>query len=207
MRKSSPERTDKAATPRVVAVTRTRAPGLALVLAFCLLLTACPPEGGDLLPMAGGEGAALVKTRFEGDTLSISRGGVTLKARGRWSVADGATSVILEAANANAESVTIDFARCEMAGDGGERWALRSVSDETANAGPAFLSERAVGVGGGQERRFALEFKINDEGGRGGVPRNVLGRTATLRVPVEVKSGPPARFDFAFSFKFAESRQ
>src|SRR5215212_4485207 len=90
-----------------------------ILLAGCLLLTACPPDGGDLVPVARGGGASLATKSFEGDTLSVTREGVTLSARGRWSVADAATSVILEASNANAEPAAIDFGRGELSQDGG----------------------------------------------------------------------------------------
>src|ERR1700749_2325071 len=104
----------EAATGRVVARrARSLASALAL-LAGCLLLTACPPDGGDLVPLSSGEGASVATRSFEGDTFVVTREGVTLRARGRWSVADAATSVILDASNANAEPVMIDFGRGEL---------------------------------------------------------------------------------------------
>src|SRR5256714_10360747 len=189
-----------------------RAAALALLLAGCVLLTACPPEGGDLVPLAQGEGASLVTSAFEGDTLAVTRAGVTLRARGHWSVPDGDTSVILEAVNSNAEAATIDFARGEMfTGDGRERLSLRSVSREAERGGPVFLPDKAAKVEGGREEKFVLEFKINSEDGRSGVPRNVLGQIMTLRLPVEIDSATPStdsavasRVDFVFGFKYAE---
>lgn len=182
-----------------------------LVLALCcsLLLTACPPDGGDLVPVAGGEGAELVTTRFEGDTLRVSRGGATAKARGLWSVADASTSVILEVSNANAEELTLDLARAELlAGDGKQRLSLRSVSDESAPGGPAaFLREKRVTVGAGQQRTFALEFKMDSGDGRSGVPRDVSGQTATLRIPAEVESATPVAVEFVFDFKYSEHQR
>ena len=174
------------------------------MLACCALLTTCQPERGDLVPLPRGEGQERVTTKFEGDTLRLSQRGVTLKARGRWSVADGATSVILEVSNANAESLSVDFSRCELLTDGGERFTLRSAR-EVGEAGiPAFLPDNAAVVGGGQAAAFALEFKIVAEDGRMNVPREMLGRTLTLRLPVEPKAEPPARLDFVFDFKCAE---
>src|SRR5205085_82788 len=99
-----------------------RAAALALLVACCALLTACPPEGGDLVPLAQGEG--------------------------------------------------------------------------------------------GREEKFVLEFKINSDDGRSGVPRNLLGQTMTLRLPVEIDSAKPSadsagasRVDFVFGFKYAEYRR
>ena len=188
-----------------------RAAALALLLACCALLTACPPDGGDLVPLAQGEGATLVTSDFDGDTLAVTHAGLTLRARGHWSVPDGDTSVILEAVNANAEAATIDFARGEMTTGDGTRMSMRSVSRETGGGGPVFLSDKAAKVEGGREEKFVLEFKINSDDGRSGVPRNLLGQTMTLRLPVEIDSAKPSvdsavasRVDFVFSFKYAE---
>ena len=131
-----------------------------------------------------------------------------MEAGGRWSVADAATSVILDVSNANAEDVTLDLGRAELlAGDGKERLSLRSVSDETAAGGPAFIQDRVVTVGGRQARRLALEFKLDAGDGRAGVPRNVSGQTATLRIPAEVRSASPAQVDFVFDFKYGDDRR
>jgi len=182
-----------------------KAAALAALLAACVLLTACPPDGGDLVPVSGEEGAAVATTKFEGDTLSLTRGGVTLKARGLWSVADGHTSVILEVVNTNDVPASLDFGRCEMVNrESGQRLALRSLSHETAAGGPVFLAERVVRVDGGQSGRFVLEFEIGSEGGSSGATRNVLGQTAALRVPAEVERETPAPVDFVFVFKYAE---
>jgi hypothetical protein len=188
-----------------VRVAATKASALVTLLACCLLLTACPPDGGDLVPVAGQEGAALSTTKFAGDTLALTRGGVTLKARGLWSVADGSTSVILEAANANDVPATLDFGRCELViKESGQRLALRSLTNETAAGGPSFLAERVVRIDGGQTGRFVLEFEINPEGGSSGATKNLLGQTAALRIPFEVERETPAPFAFIFVFKYAE---
>ncbi|PYS82707.1 MAG: hypothetical protein DMF67_11875 [Acidobacteria bacterium] len=182
-----------------------KALALALLLAACVLLTACPPDGGDLVPLAGQEGAALATTKFEGDTLSLTRGGVTLKARGLWSVADGSTSVILEVANTNDVPASLDFGRCEVViKESGQRLRLRSLSNEAAAGGPVFLAERVVRIDGGQSGRFTLEFEISPEGGSSGATRNVLGQTVALRLPAEVERETRAPFDFVFVFKYAE---
>src|SRR5205085_3391392 len=186
-----------------------RAAALALLVMCCALLTACPPEGGDLVPLAQGEGATLVTSDFDADTLAVTRAGLTLRARGHWSVPDGDTSVILEAVNANAEAATIDFARGEMTTGDGTRMSMRSVSRETGGGGPVFLSDKAAKVEGGREEKFVLEFKINSDDGRSGVPRHLLGQTMALRLPVEIDSakssvGSATRVDFVFGFKYAE---
>lgn len=205
MRESSTGRRFEGGT--VVVRCAARAARLALLLACGLLLTACPPEGGDLAPLAQGEGAELVTTRFKDDTLRVTRDGVTVKARGTWSVADSRTSVILDIGNANAWAVKVALSRCELVNnDSGEHIPLRSVSDENAASRPSFLSDKDVLIDGQQERRFALEFKINSADGSSGVPKYIQGQTATLRIPAEMKSGAPAQFDFVFAFKFAPHR-
>ena len=182
-----------------------KAAALVALLACCLLLTACPPDGGDLVPVSGQEGAALSTTKFAGDTAGLTRGGVTLKARGSWSVADGHTSVILEVVNANDMPASLDFGRCELViKETGQRLALRSLSNETAAGAPVFLAERVVKVDGGQSGRFVLEFEIGSEGGSAGATRDVLGQTVSLRVPAEAGSESPAPVDFVFVFKYAE---
>jgi hypothetical protein len=176
-----------------------------LLLAGCLLLTACPPDGGDLVPAPGGEGATVATDGFDGDTLVVTRGGVTLRARGRWSVADAATSVILDASNANAEPAVIDFGRGELSpAGGGGRMTLRSVARESGAGGAAaFLEDKRAEVGGASET-FVLEFKADSEGGRSGVARDVTGQAVTLRLPVEVAGRSAA--DFVFGFKYEGRR-
>jgi hypothetical protein len=183
---------------------------LALALALlggCLLLTACPPDGGDLVPVPPVEGASIATRGFEGDMLVVTRLGVTLRARGNWSVADAATSVILEASNANAEPAVIDFGRGELSrgGEDGGRMILRSVARAPGSGGPAaFLPDKRAEVGGSASDTFVLEFKADAGDGRSGVVRDVTGQTATLRLPVEVSEGQAA--DFAFGFKYEARR-
>lgn len=184
-----------------------RARTLLCALACCLLLTACPPGGGDLMPLAGADGAELATDKVSDDTLRLTRAGVTVAARGRWSVADAATSVILDISNANASAVRVDFGRAELFNQqSGARTGLRSVSDETGG-GPHFLQERVVRIEGGQARRFALEFRLDADDGRAGAARDLRGQTTTLRLPVEVEAESPVRVDFALDFKYAEYRQ
>jgi hypothetical protein len=188
--------------------TRRKASLHALLLACAALLTACPPEGGDLVPLEGGEGAQLVTTKFERDTLSLTRAGVTMKARGLWTVSGGGTSVILDVSNANPEAATIDFGRTEMVNnDGGQRLSLRSVSREVASGVPVVIPERAVQIEGGQTAKFTLEFASADEDARSSVSRNLPGHTATLRVHTENESATPAQVDFIFRFRYAESQR
>jgi len=197
----------KGRPPAAVGARRAKSLALPLlVLAGCLLLTACPPDGGDLVPLARGEGASLATRGFEGDTLVVTREGVTLSARGRWSVADAATSVILEASNANAEPAAIDFGRGGLSRDGGAgRMTLRSVTRESGAGGAAvFLPEKKAEVAAGGAATFVLEFRMDSDDGRSGVPRDVTGQAVTLRLPVEVKAGRAA--EFVFGFGYAERR-
>lgn len=183
---------------------------LPLMLACCcLLLTACPPDGGDLVPLTPNvEGASHSTSTFEGDTLGLTRSGVTIRAHGRWSVADASTSVILEAVNANTEAAHIDFGRSEIVlggvGDDAGRLVLRSVSRETGAGATVFIPDKTAKVDGGSEAKFALEFKMDSVDGRSGVARDMLNRTATLRIPIEVGQGKTMATDFVFGFKYAE---
>jgi hypothetical protein len=185
-----------------------QAPARALaLLACCLLLTACPPDGGDLVPVEPGEGARVENRDAEGDTLVVERGGVTLRARGSWSVADAATSVILEATNANAEPAAIDFGRGEMArgGEGGARMTLRSVARSSDSGGAtSFLQDKRAEVGGRASTTFVLEYASESGDGRSGAARDLTGQTVTLRLPVEVKKGTTT--DFVFGFKYEGRR-
>lgn len=169
-----------------------------LLLAGCMLLTACPPEVGDLVPLPSGEGSSVATNEFEGDTLVVTREGVTLRARGRWSVANAATSVILDASNANAEPAAIDFGGGELSLEGG-RLTLRSVARESGGA-VAFLPDKRAEVGGGDSKTFVIEYWILQEDGRPGVPRDMKGQTVTLRLPVETGRGAAADFIFVFRY-------
>jgi hypothetical protein len=205
MREVQRNRRLEAATGRVVARRARSWAGALALLAGCLLLTACPPDGGDLVPVQPGEGASVATKGFEGDTLVVTREGVTLRARGRWSVADAATSVILDASNANAEPSVIEFGRGELSREGGGRMTLRSVARESGAGGAAsFLEEKRAEVGGGASGTFVLEYRLESEDGRSGVPRDVTGQTVTLRLPVEVGQGRTA--DFVFGFKYEARR-
>jgi hypothetical protein len=194
---------------------RTKTAKILVLLACSLLLTACPPNGGDLLPLAQGDGAQLATTKFKDDTLRVTHGQVSVRGRGVWSVADSDTSVILEISNRKTEPFIVDLERCELFNDESkEKLVLRSVSEETsAKSGPTFLSDKVVRVDAGQERKFALEFKMVAADGRSSVSRNVLGQTVTLRLPVMLNGETPAQvakderlaqLDFVLSFKYAE---
>lgn len=179
-----------------------------LLLACCAPLTACPPDGGDLVPVAPAEGASLTTRSFEGDTLVVTREGVTLGARGLWSVADAATSVILEASNVNAEPAVIDFGRGELSRDGGGRMTLRSVTRESGAGGATdFLEDGRAEVGGGGAATFVLNFKVDPEDGRSGVVRDLTGQSVTLRLPLVVGREPASASDFVFGFRYEGRRR
>ena len=178
-----------------------------LLLAACLLLSACQPEDGDLVPLPPGEGASVATTEFEGDTLVVTREGLALRARGRWRVPDAATSVILVASNTNAEPALIDFGRGGLSreGEGSGRMTLRSVSRHAGAGGPAaFLQDGRAEVAGGASDTFVLEYRMDSGDGRSAVPRDVKGQAVTLRLPVEVGKGTAA--DIVFGFRYEERR-
>lgn len=210
MRESSPER-------RIVCesfrsrVRQKRAIKLILLLASCLLLTACPADGGDLLPLAQNEGTDLVTTKFKDDTLRFSRQGLIVTASGFWSVHDSATSIILTINNTNISSetappLTIDFNGCELVNnDSREKLSLRSVSEENGSGLPNFIASKVVTVEGGQKKQFVLNFGI--QSASGSTSRDPSGETVTLRIPAELKSNAPARLDIVFTFRYAERRR
>src|SRR4051812_5371445 len=78
-----------------------RAHGARLIalLTCCLLFTACPSGGGDLLPLREDAGGELESASFKNDTLSVTHNQVTIKARGNWSVSDSETWLTLEIKN------------------------------------------------------------------------------------------------------------
>jgi hypothetical protein len=182
-----------------------RGAALALLTVFCLLLTACPVDGGDLTPIRRSDDSDLASvetTKFENDTLAVERNSVAILARGHWSVADDAVSVILEASNNNAEALTIDFNHSELTRDDGRRLSLRSLSRERTAGGAEFLPDKTAQVEGREEDTFTLEFAGDANTNKDpNASNDLLGRTVTLRVPVELKDGT---MDFVFGFKYGE---
>lgn len=197
-----------ALTPRIARPSAPRARRFAAAAVCCLLLTACPPEGGRLAPVLLDGDGVRITSRADVEVLEVTRDGVTMAAGGRWSVADAATSVILEVKNANAEELSIDFGDAQLKfAHASQYLALRSLADEGEPGGPVkLLRERRVTVGGGSGARFALEFWLDGGDGRAGVARDVSGRAVILRIPAELRRETPAEVDFVFLFKYSESR-
>jgi hypothetical protein len=84
---------------------------------------------------------------------------------------------------------------------------LRSVTRESGAGGAAvFLQDRRAEVAGGAAATFVLEYKIDSEDGRSGVPRDVTGQTFTLRLPAELKAGKVPAAEFVFGFEYAGRR-
>jgi hypothetical protein len=178
---------------------------LAAGLACCLLLTACPPSGGHLSPLAQ-DGAALETRQFQNDTLSITREQISVRARGNWSAGDSQTSFNLEIQNARAEAVQIAFDNCELINrDNRETLSLRTVNEDGVNALLA-PGSRTVTIAGGQTKRYYLSFFIKPMDGRSSVTRDVLGQSVSLRVPVSFGAETAAPVDFLFDFKYVEYR-
>jgi hypothetical protein len=81
---------------------------------------------------------------------------------------------------------------------------LRSVSRESGAGGAtAFLEDKRAELAGGESATFVLEYKMESGDGSSGAPRDVTGKTVTLRLPVVLKG---AAADFVFGFKYAERR-
>ena len=181
-----------------------KASQLIALLAYCLLLTACPPSGGDLLPLAS-DGAALESGNFPQDTESVTHEQVTIKARGTWSAADSHTSFSLEIQNARADPVIVRFDNCEVINqDSHESLSLRAMAEDQGSVDPVFLAYKAVTIAGGQVKKYHASFFIREASGRSSVTRDVLGQSVSLRVPVQIKAESPAPVDFLFKFKYVE---
>jgi hypothetical protein len=177
---------------------------LIALLACGLLLTACPPSGGDLLPLARDE-AGLESASFPNDTQSVTHEQVTIKARGNWSAADGHTSFSLEIQNARAEAVTVHFDSCELLNQNSrESLSLRAVAEDNGSGSPDFTGDKTVTIASGQTKKYQASFFIRADSGRSSVTRDVLGQSVSLRVPVRIKVESPAPVDFLFNFKYVE---
>jgi hypothetical protein len=178
---------------------------LPALLLLCLLTTACPATGGDLLPLREGGAGELESASFKDDTLVVRRNQVALRARGSWSASDSGTVVTLEVINAGRSDAAIAFDNLEMMNkESREQLSLRSMAEYKGGGPPAFMAERNVIVAAGQTKKYDLNFYVKPGDGRGSVSKNVLGQTVTLRVPVGLGGETTAPADFLFSFKYVE---
>jgi len=171
-------------------------------LLLCVLV-ACQPDRGDLLPLAQ-DGVQTTKTIVEGDTAQLTRGNLTVKARGRWRAIESETTFHFEMSNAGNEPVTINFAQTEMVNAHGERLTAGALIDEDAQTQPATLIPDSMAViKSGQTRRFGLGFKTANTG-KASSSSDFLEKTATLRLTADTNQTLAGSFSFAF--KYVESR-
>lgn len=176
----------------------------ACVLAGCLLLAACQPEGGDLLPLAS-EGVRVRSTKYKKDVVAqITHGGVTVSTHGRWNVLHHATDFKLEITNTGDAAITVNCNEASVNTALNETMKVSSLAYREGNAAPVSSGDIApVVIERGQTRELDLGFGIKSQDPKSGA--EYLGKTATLRLPV--KSGSDAAtgtIDFVFAFKYAE---
>lgn len=178
-----------------------------LIIACCLLLTACPPDGGNLVPLAQ-DGANVSSTAIKDDTLRVERNEFAITARGVWSVSDSYTTITIEASNESANPAIINFDECELMNESSQqKLKLRAISEYDDKGSWNYISERVVTTGAGQLRKFSLGFAIEAQDGRASVSRDVRGQKIRLLIPVRTNAAMPDRSDFIFAFIYGEHRQ
>lgn len=173
------------------------------MLVGCLLLAACQPEGGDLLPLAG-EGVRVRSTKFKKDVVAqITHGEVTVSAHGRWNVTHHATDFKLAITNAGSTAITVNCDEASVGTALNETLKATSLAHRDGDKAPATSGGPApVVIEGGQTREFDLGFGIKAQDPKPG--SDYRGKTATLRLPG--KTGGAAATgtsDFVFAFKYA----
>jgi hypothetical protein len=176
----------------------------ACVLVGCLMLAACQPEGGDLLPLAQ-EGVRVRSTKYKKDVVAqIARDGVTVSAHGRWSVMHHATDFKLEITNAGDAPITVNCNEASLNTALNETLKVSSLGYRNGDAAPTLSKEIApLVVERGQTRELDMSFGIEAQDPKSGA--DYLGKTATLRLPVKTGSAATAgTVDFVFAFKYAE---
>ncbi|MCA1592077.1 MAG: hypothetical protein LC754_05390 [Acidobacteria bacterium] len=180
-----------------------RAARLARVLVCCLFLTACQPEGGDLLPLAQ-EGVRIRSTKYKKDVVAqVERNEVTINAHGQWSVMRHATDFKLEITNAEDTAIAVNFKEALLVNALDEHLKVSSITFRDGSAAPASGSDFApLIIERGQTREIDLGFGIQAQDTKSGA--DYLGKTATLRLPVKTGNAASGTVDFVFSFKYAE---
>ena len=146
-----------------------------------LMLTACSPDQGDLLPDAA-SGRLLTKD-FKDDTAEVTQSGVTIAARGYWRGGNRVVAYLtLEVANTAASAVVLELAAAEP-------WRLTGQPQNPAGA---------ITMKPGERRTVDLILLAGPQG-------EVVGQTVELRVPLSVESAA-ARSELRFRFRYAKSR-
>jgi hypothetical protein len=175
---------------------------LCAALMMCIMV-GCQPDGGDLLPLMQ-DGVQIAKTIVEGDTAQLTRGNLTVKARGRWRAIESETNFHFEVSNTGDEPVTINFAQVEMVNALGEKLKAGALIDEDAQTQPATLIPEGIAViKSKQTRKFGLNFKTATTG-KVSSSADLLGKTATLNLPTA--GNQTVAGNFIFAFKYVESR-
>ncbi|MGA9994611.1 MAG: hypothetical protein WBP93_04305 [Pyrinomonadaceae bacterium] len=178
-----------------------------LIAVCCLLLTACPPDGGDLAPLPQ-DGATISSTTIKDDTLRVEHHGVAITARGVWSVSDSYTTITTEVSNESENVVVINFDECELMNESSQqKLKLRAVAEYGAGGSWNYIAERVVTINAHQRRKFDLGFLIESQDGRTSVSRDVRGQKIRLLIPVQINAAVPDRSDFIFAFIYGEHRQ
>lgn len=171
-----------------------------LTAAVCLVLIACQPPGGDLVPVAQ-SGITLTTARFENDTAQITRDGVSVKAYGTWR-GNSETDVTVVVNNSSPGTVRADLAKLSLVNSTNERGEIGYIKEKKGSERVMVYVDhdanayRAPEVKAGEKRAFVvnISYPYKEES------RNVLSQTATLSVPVTGAK------DFEFAFRYAEAR-
>lgn len=179
----------------------------AVLIVVCCLLTACPPDGGNLVPLPQ-EGASVSSTTIKDDTLRVEHDGVAITARGVWSVSDSYTTITTEVSNESENPVVINLEQCELMNESSrEKLKLRAVAEYFEHGVWNYIAERVVTINAHQHRKFDLGFLIQAQDGRASVSRDVRGQKISLLIPVQTNTSTPDSSAFIFAFIYGERRQ
>lgn len=95
-----------------------------VILFFLFMLSACQPEGGELLPI-GSEGVEIATSRFENDTVVINDNGLKLKFYGNWT-GNSYIQLRIAIANESSQRYQIKFEQAVLKNGNGE---IANISD------------------------------------------------------------------------------
>ena len=179
---------------------------LSLLLAPVIVLTACPPAGGKLVPQAG-EQVRVVTREDTGLTAEAQQSDVTVAASGNWSA--GGTDVLLTINNASGKPARIDFTQARLTDNEQRTAALSSLIEYVQSGDQQQTVQLYTQAGGHAEaavvtlaanttRRLQAGFIYPGEDYRGGK----LDNTATLTLPLEAPAGGKTN-NFTLVFKYA----
>ena len=146
-----------------------------------LVLTACSPEQGDLMPYAA-NGRLLTKD-FKDDTVEVTQSGVTVAARGQWRGGNRTVAYLtLECANTSTSAVVLNLAAADP-------WRLAAQPQE---------SEGTIPLKPGERRTLELILPARSQG-------EVVGQTVELRIPLLGLETSATHPEYRFRFRYTKS--